>query len=80
MKSAFATRLAGSADLYHTNQRKPYHSINFIIAHDGFTLADLVAYNEKPNGEQNSAWFGAVCGVVWRGVRVWICCSEGWLH
>lgn len=36
--------------------RKPYHSINFVIAHDGFTLADLVSYNEKhndDNGEQN---------------------------
>lgn len=56
MKSEFATRLAGSADLYHTNKRKPYHSINFVIAHDGFTLADLVAYNEKHNdfnGEGN---------------------------
>ncbi|KAI7841863.1 hypothetical protein COHA_004392 [Chlorella ohadii] len=56
LKSEFATRLAGSADLYHTNNRKPYHSINFVIAHDGFTLADLVSYNEKHNsnnGEGN---------------------------
>ncbi len=56
LKSEFATRLAGSADLYNTNKRKPYHSINFVIAHDGFTLADLVAYNEKHNdvnGEGN---------------------------
>ncbi|CAI5951916.1 unnamed protein product, partial [Closterium sp. NIES-65] len=44
----FATRLAGSADMYHVNQRKPYHSINFVIAHDGFTLRDLVSYNVKP--------------------------------
>jgi len=49
-KSAFATRLAGSADLYHTNNRKPFHSLNFVIAHDGFTLADLVSYNGKHNG------------------------------
>ncbi|CAL8468466.1 g8006 [Coccomyxa elongata] len=56
MKSAFATRLAGSADLYHVNQRKPTHGVNFIIAHDGFTLYDLVAYNDKhneANGEGN---------------------------
>ncbi|KAK9829065.1 hypothetical protein WJX72_003715 [[Myrmecia] bisecta] len=56
MKSAFATRLAGSADLYNVNNRKPYHGVNFVIAHDGFTLYDLVAYNEKhngDNGEQN---------------------------
>lgn len=55
MKSAFATRIAGSADLYHNHNRKPYHSINFVIAHDGFTLKDLVSYNEKhneANGEQ----------------------------
>ena len=51
-----ATRLAGSADLYRPGRRKPYHSINFITSHDGFTLHDLVSYNEKhnlANGEQN---------------------------
>ncbi|EFN57533.1 hypothetical protein CHLNCDRAFT_34754 [Chlorella variabilis] len=56
LKSEFATRLAGSADLYHTHNRKPFHSVNFVIAHDGFTLADMVAYNDKhndANGEQN---------------------------
>ncbi|DBB13019.1 hypothetical protein WJX82_006993 [Trebouxia sp. C0006] len=56
VKSAFATRISGSADLYHVNNRKPYQGINFIIAHDGFTLYDLVAYNGKhndANGEQN---------------------------
>lgn len=42
MKRALATRLAGSSDLYQVNNRKPYHSINFIIAHDGFSLYDLV--------------------------------------
>jgi len=49
VKPGFATRLAGSADLYHNHNRKPYHSINFVIAHDGFTLADLVSYNDKHN-------------------------------
>lgn len=49
MKGAFATRMAGSADLYRVNQRKPYHGINFVIAHDGFTLYDLVSYNVKHN-------------------------------
>lgn len=48
-KSAFATRIAGSADLYNYNRRKPFHSINFVIAHDGFTLNDLVSYNDKHN-------------------------------
>ncbi|XP_043720663.1 isoamylase 3, chloroplastic isoform X2 [Telopea speciosissima] len=49
MKGSFATRVAGSADLYKVNKRKPYHSINFVIAHDGFTLYDLVSYNNKHN-------------------------------
>lgn len=49
MKGNFATRVAGSADLYKVNNRKPYHSVNFIIAHDGFTLRDLVSYNFKHN-------------------------------
>nr|XP_009759758.1 PREDICTED: isoamylase 3, chloroplastic-like [Nicotiana sylvestris] len=49
MKGNFATRVAGSADLYRVNKRKPYHSVNFVIAHDGFTLYDLVSYNSKHN-------------------------------
>lgn len=56
MVSALATRLTGSADLYQTSNREPYHSINFVTCHDGFTLADLVSYEEKhneANGEQN---------------------------
>jgi glycogen operon protein len=56
MVSALATRLTGSADLYGTSAREPYHSINFVTAHDGFTLRDLVSYNEKhnlANGEDN---------------------------
>jgi isoamylase len=54
--SEFATRLAGSSDLYAHSGRAPYASINFITCHDGFTLDDLVSYNEKhneANGEQN---------------------------
>ncbi len=47
--SEFATRLAGSSDLYEHSGRRPYASINFITAHDGFTLQDLVSYNEKHN-------------------------------
>jgi len=42
-------RLTGSSDLYQTTGRAPYASINFITAHDGFTLRDLVSYNEKHN-------------------------------
>jgi glycogen operon protein len=45
----FASRLSGSADLYQRDGRDPFASINFITAHDGFTLADLVSYNEKHN-------------------------------
>jgi len=45
----FASRLTGSADLYERTGRRPVASINFVTAHDGFTLADLVAYNEKHN-------------------------------
>jgi glycogen operon protein len=52
----FASRLSGSSDLYQHDGRDPFASINFITAHDGFTLADLVAYNDKhneANGEDN---------------------------
>ncbi|CAJ1974074.1 unnamed protein product [Sphenostylis stenocarpa] len=49
VKGSFATRVAGSSDLYRMNKRRPYHSINFVIAHDGFTLRDLVSYNFKHN-------------------------------
>jgi glycogen operon protein len=45
----FAERLSGSSDLYEADGREPFASINFITAHDGFTLADLVSYNEKHN-------------------------------
>ncbi len=45
----FANRFSGSSDLYATTGRRPYASINFITAHDGFPLADLVSYNEKHN-------------------------------
>ena len=45
----FAERLSGSSDLYGSDGREPFASINFITAHDGFTLADLVSYNEKLN-------------------------------
>ena len=66
----FAARLTGSADLYEQDGRRPYASINFVTAHDGFTLHDLVSYNDKHNeangeggadGERhNSSWN---CGV-----------------
>ncbi len=56
MVGPLATRLAGSSDLYQPSGRRPYHSINFITSHDGFTLNDLVSYNHKhneANGEDN---------------------------
>jgi glycogen operon protein len=54
--SALATRVSGSSDLYGNGGRRPWNSINFVTSHDGFTLADLVSYNEKhnlENGEDN---------------------------
>ncbi|WP_277976139.1 glycogen debranching protein GlgX [Pantoea endophytica] len=53
----FAARLLGSGDLYDQRGRRPWSSINFLTAHDGFTLNDLVSYNEKhneANGEDNN--------------------------
>jgi len=46
-----ATRFAGSSDLFQNNGRKPWNSINFIVAHDGFTLADLYRFNGKNNNQ-----------------------------
>jgi glycogen operon protein len=70
MTSALATRLLGSPDLYETSAREPYHSINYITCHDGFTLNDLASYNEKhnlANGDNNqdgsNANFSWNCGV-----------------
>lgn len=57
---ALATRVAGSSDLYGDDGRRPWHSINFLVAHDGFTLKDLYTYSQKRNG---LAWpFGASDG------------------
>ena len=68
----FAKRMTGSADVYQKNGRKPWETVNFITAHDGFGLADLVSYNQKhneANGEDNrdgtdnnSSWNGGVEG------------------
>jgi glycogen operon protein len=70
MAGPLATRFCGSADLYESSGRLPRHSINFITCHDGFTLWDLVSYNEKhntANGEENrdgtSESFSWNCGV-----------------
>src|SRR5213593_2187406 len=70
----FAARLTGSADLYEHSARRPVASINFVTAHDGFTLRDLVSYNEKhneANGENNNdgeshnrSWNGGVEGAT----------------
>jgi isoamylase len=68
----FASRIAGSSDLYQGDGRHPSASINFITAHDGFTLADLTAYNDKhnePNGE------GGADGESHN--RSWNCGAEG---
>jgi glycogen operon protein len=68
----FASRLTGSSDLYEQGGRRPWASINFITAHDGFTLRDLVSYNDKhneANGEDNRD--GA------NDNRSWNCGAEG---
>lgn len=69
-KGSLAQRITGSQDLYSDDGRTPLHSINFITAHDGFTLRDLVSYNEKhnlANGEENRDGldenFSGNCGV-----------------
>ncbi len=74
LHSEIATRLAGSADLYETTRRPPSASINFVTAHDGFTLQDLVSYEQKHNelnGEENrdgsddnSSWNGGAEGTT----------------
>jgi isoamylase len=49
MTGPMATRISGSSDLYQPSGRRPYHSINFITSHDGYTLSDLVSYERKHN-------------------------------
>lgn len=49
IRASFAYRITGSSDLYLRDGRKPFHSINFVTSHDGFTLNDLVSYNNKHN-------------------------------
>jgi glycogen debranching enzyme len=63
---AFATRLTGSSDLFDATRRKPSASVNFVAAHDGFTLRDLVSYSGKrnrANGENNRD--GAATEICW---------------
>jgi glycogen operon protein len=59
--ASLAKRISGSLDLYGETGRHPYHSVNFITCHDGFTLHDLVSYNNKhnhPNGDHNAdGWY-----------------------
>ncbi|MEV6104535.1 glycogen debranching protein GlgX [Streptomyces sp. NPDC051940] len=68
----FASRLTGSSDLYQHDRRRPFASVNFVTAHDGFTLRDLVSYNDKhneDNGEDNRDGENAN--------RSWNCGAEG---
>ncbi|WP_067717192.1 glycogen debranching protein GlgX [Nocardia yamanashiensis] len=68
----FASRLTGSSDLYEATGRRPSASINFVTAHDGFTLADLVSYNEKHNAANGE---GDLDGENYN--RSWNCGVEG---
>lgn len=70
MVPALATRIAGSSDLFQNNGRRPWNSINYVTCHDGFTLYDLVSYQDKhneQNGEENrdgpTANYSSNCGV-----------------
>lgn len=72
MLSEFAMRLTGSSDLYESSGRRPMASINFVTAHDGFTLHDLVSYNEKHNDENGE---GGADGES--NNRSWNCGVEG---
>jgi glycogen operon protein len=68
----FARRFTGSSDLYESGGRRPHASVNFVTAHDGFTLRDLVSYNDKhneANGEQSRDGHD--------GNRSWNCGVEG---
>ena len=70
--SAVAKRICGSLDIYGDSSRHPYHSINFITCHDGFTLSDLVSYEKKQNfanGEDNRDG--------WNDNVSWNCGQEG---
>src|SRR5260370_39061261 len=72
MAAAVAKRICGSLDLYGDSSRHPYHSINFVTCHDGFTLYDLVSYDRKhneANGENNPA--------AWDHNPSWNCGPEG---
>lgn len=69
---AFAASLCGSADIYQSRRRRPISSVNMVTVHDGFTLADLVAYNEKHN-EANGE--GGTDGESHN--RSWNCGAEG---
>jgi isoamylase len=72
MLNDLSLRLAGSPDLYEMERRRPYASINFVTAHDGFTLEDLVSYNEKHNtANQESNSDGE------KNNRSWNCGAEG---
>ncbi len=67
-RGEFALRLAGSSDLYQPRQRSPLESINYIVSHDGFTLADLVSYDlrhNEANGEGNRDGHGH--NLSWNG-------------
>ncbi|MGN6575999.1 MAG: glycogen debranching protein GlgX [Nocardioides sp.] len=68
----FASRLTGSSDLYEHSGRKPIASINFVTAHDGFTMRDLVSYNEKHNDANGE---GGADGESHN--RSWNCGAEG---
>ncbi len=70
--AGFASRFTGSSDLYASDGRRPFASINFVTAHDGFTLADLVSYNDKHNEANREANHDGT-----DDNRSWNCGAEG---
>ncbi len=77
MVTSLATRIAGSSDLYQSSGRSPLCSINFLTSHDGFTLRDLVSFNQKnnsANGEENRD--GENHNLSWNSGQEGLDCSE----
>ncbi|GLU32258.1 glycogen debranching protein GlgX [Trinickia caryophylli] len=68
MRAELSARIAGSAELFHHRYRRPWASVNYLASHDGFTLADVVSYEQKhneANGENNADGHNENCSANW---------------